>query len=147
MAVTWTDTATRSRAQLTRDLARTNPSAARKQSMAIRKLAKTLDGTATYQRLPNGARFVPVPRYPVVVLYDRDPAEIGTDTFSSPQYHDYPDLQQIAKRMMNESSGSGEYNFKAEGGTTPVKKAVSWTSAGLHGTEWRIVAVETVKPA
>ena len=73
MAVTWTDTATRSRAQLTRDLARTNPSAARKQSMAIRKLAKTLDGTATYQRLPNGARFVPAPRYPVVVLYDRDP--------------------------------------------------------------------------
>lgn len=82
-----------------------------------------------------------------IVLYDRDPAEIGTDTFSSPQYHDYPDLQQIAKRMMNESSGSGEYTFKAEGGTTPVKKAVSWTSAGLHGTEWRIVAVETVKPA
>ena len=82
-----------------------------------------------------------------VVLYDRDPAEIGTNTFSSPEFRDYPELQQVARRMMSEPNGSGEYTFRAQGGTAPVKKTVSWTSVGLHGTEWRVVAVEWVNPA
>lgn len=82
-----------------------------------------------------------------VVLYDRDPAEIGTNTFSSPQFRDYPELQKIASRMVSEPNGSGEYTFKTEGGATPVRKTVSWTSVGLHGTEWRIVVVEAVNPS
>ncbi|HOV66877.1 MAG TPA: cache domain-containing protein [Methanoregulaceae archaeon] len=82
-----------------------------------------------------------------VVLYDRDPAEIGANTFSSPQFAEYPELQQIAGRMIREPNGSGEYTFRAQGSTTPVRKRILWTTVGLHGTEWRVVAVDSVTPA
>lgn len=82
-----------------------------------------------------------------VILYDRDPAEVGTNTFSSPLFRDYPEVGEIAARMAKEPNGTGEYTFPAEGSTTPVRKKVSWTSVGLHGTEWRIVAVDTTSPA
>lgn len=74
MTVIWSDTAKMSRVALTRNLAKKNPLAARNQNAAIRRMAASLDGAATYQELPNGAYYVPVPGYPLVILYDRDPA-------------------------------------------------------------------------
>ncbi len=82
-----------------------------------------------------------------VVLYDRDPAEVGMNAFSAPIFRDYPEVAAIAARMVKESSGSGQYTFQAEGSTTPVRKEVSWISVGLHGTEWRVVAVNAIAPA
>ncbi len=58
-----------------------------------------------------------------------------------------PELLAIAKRMQTEPEGTGTYTFAAEGSATPVLKEVAWTSVGLHGTEWRVVAVNATPPA
>ncbi len=82
-----------------------------------------------------------------LLLYDRDAAEVGKYAFSDPMYADNPELLAAAKRMTVEPEGTGSYTFAAEGSTTPVRKEVEWTSVGLHGTEWRVVAVNATPPA
>lgn len=82
-----------------------------------------------------------------LVLYDRDAAEVGTNTFTDPRYADNPELLAVAKRMVAEPEGTGSYTFAAEGSATPVRKEVAWTSVGLHGTQWRMVAVNGTSPA
>lgn len=82
-----------------------------------------------------------------LVLYDRDAAEIGTYTFSDPIYADNSELLAVAKRMQTEPEGTGSYTFAAEGSSTLVRKEILWTSVGLHGTEWRVVAVSATPPA
>lgn len=74
MAVTWTQQAVDERERLFRELDAKNPQAADKQDDAIAQLAGSLDGTAIYQQLQDGTHVVPVKGYPVVILYDRDPA-------------------------------------------------------------------------
>lgn len=73
MAVFWTSLAGSERARLFTRLADLNPLAALDQDDAIEALASTLDGVATYARLPNGSLWVPVNGYPVVIVYDREP--------------------------------------------------------------------------
>lgn len=74
MAVEWSKQAADERERLFRELDAKNPQAADRQDDAIGTLAGSLDGVASYQRLPDGTHFVPVKGYPVVLLYDRDPA-------------------------------------------------------------------------
>jgi hypothetical protein len=81
------------------------------------------------------------------VLYDRDATEIGTNTFTSGHYAGNRELLAIAERMRTESEGSGSYTLAAEGSSTPVRKEVAWTSVGLHGTEWRVVASTATAPS
>jgi len=80
-------------------------------------------------------------------LYDRDATEVGRYTLSDPMYANNPELLAVAKRMTTEREGTGAYTFAAEGSTVPVRKEVAWTSIGLHGTEWRVVAVNATVPA
>ena len=81
-----------------------------------------------------------------LMLYDRDAAEVGTYTFSDPMFANNSELLAVAERMAVEPEGTGSYTFAAEGSTTPVRKEVAWTSVGLHGTEWRVVAVNATPP-
>lgn len=73
MAVFWTEGASAERARLFSELVEKNPPAAIAQDDAIERLAGSLDGLAKYATLPNGARWVPVGRYPVVIIYDLEP--------------------------------------------------------------------------
>jgi hypothetical protein len=82
-----------------------------------------------------------------VVLYDRDAAEVGKNTFTDPLFAGNSELLAIAERMRTEPEGTGSYTFTAEGSATTVRKEVLWTSVGLHGTEWRVVAVNATPPA
>lgn len=82
-----------------------------------------------------------------IVLYDRDAAEIGTNTFTDAMYSGNAELIAIAGRMRTETEGTGSYTFAAEGSPTPVRKTIAWASAGLHGTEWRMVVVTSTAPA
>ena len=82
-----------------------------------------------------------------LLLYDRDAAEVGKYTFSDPMFADNPELLAVAKRMATEREGTGSYTFAAEGSSIPVRKEVHWTSVGLHGTEWRVVAANATVPA
>lgn len=74
MAVTWSKQAADERERLFRELDAKNPRAADRQDDVIGALAGSLDSVAIYQQLPDGTHVVPVSRYPVVIIYDRDPA-------------------------------------------------------------------------
>lgn len=82
-----------------------------------------------------------------LMLYDRDATEVGTYTFSDPMYAGNRELLAIAERMRTESVGTGFYTFAAEGSAVPVRKEVAWGSVGLHGTEWRVAAVNATAAA
>jgi branched-chain amino acid transport system substrate-binding protein len=82
-----------------------------------------------------------------LMLYDRDAAEVGKYTLSDPMYATNPELLAVAKRMQSEPGGTGSYTFAAEGSSTPVRKEVAWTSVGLYGTDWRVVAVNATLSA
>ncbi|NLA38655.1 MAG: hypothetical protein GX882_04585 [Methanomicrobiales archaeon] len=78
------------------------------------------------------------------VLYDTDTAQIGWMTFEDPLYADSPELQDAARRVVAERYGTAAYRFAADGGEA-VQKAITWTTAGLHGTEWRVAVIQAVE--
>lgn len=78
------------------------------------------------------------------VIYDTDPAQIGKMTFEDPLYADSPDLQDAARRVTDERYGTAAYGFSADGAET-VQKAITWTTAGLHGVEWRVAVIRVVE--
>ncbi len=77
------------------------------------------------------------------VIYDTDPAQIGKMTFEDPLYVDYPDLLDVARRVAGERYGTATYGF-TDGGEA-VQKEITWTTAGLHGVEWRVAVIRAVE--
>jgi len=78
------------------------------------------------------------------VIYDTDPAQIGRMMFEDPLYTDHPDLLDTAQRVVSERYGTATYKFAADGGET-VQKEITWTTTGLHGTEWRVAVIRAVE--
>ena len=77
------------------------------------------------------------------ILYDVHKDEIGRDLFSDPAFKPYEQLLALGKKIADEPTGSGFYEYLKEG-SSMVKKHAYWTSVGLHGTEWRVVMVQVV---
>lgn len=74
------------------------------------------------------------------LIYDRDPSDlVGLNMLTDPAFADYPDLVALVQRIVAEPSGSGTYTFPATNGGPDVVKDAVWATAGLHGTEWRLV--------
>jgi hypothetical protein len=73
------------------------------------------------------------------ILYDPDPTQIGKILFSDPLYEPFPDAVAFARKVAEDRTGSGSYDFFDLGTTKPVKKNAVWTTIALHGTEWRLV--------
>lgn len=70
------------------------------------------------------------------ILYDPDTEEIGRMLFDDPIYKPYPHLLDLGRRIAEERTGSGSYEFPAMGGLEePVRKEANWSTVGLHGTE------------
>jgi hypothetical protein len=78
------------------------------------------------------------------ILYDPDREEIGRMLFEDPVYRPFPQLQSLGVTISKERSGSGSYEFLGKGLNKPVTKTAYWTSVGLYGTEWRVVATHTL---
>ncbi|MDD3856460.1 MAG: hypothetical protein PHP43_00235 [Methanoculleus sp.] len=66
------------------------------------------------------------------VLYDTDPAQVGWMTFADPPY--------AARQVTAERYCTATYGFVADGGEA-VQKEIAWTTAGLHGVEWRAAVI------
>ncbi len=75
------------------------------------------------------------------ILYDPDEAEVGRMLFDDPVYKPYPQLLSLGTLIARERSGTGSYEFLGKGLEKPVMKDAYWTTVGLHGTEWRLVAI------
>jgi polar amino acid transport system substrate-binding protein len=75
-----------------------------------------------------------------LIAYDRDESQIGKYLFEDPLYKPYPSLIDLGKRIVAEKAGHGNYSFQVtEENERVVTKDTYWTTAGLHGTEWRLV--------
>jgi len=72
------------------------------------------------------------------VIYDTHKEEIGTNLFSDPAYAD-PALQEIFTRIVKEPAGSGKYTFHDRNWNRNVTKTAVWDTAGIDGSEWRVV--------
>ncbi|MBI5674850.1 MAG: cache domain-containing protein [Nitrospirae bacterium] len=75
------------------------------------------------------------------ILYDPDEEEVGLMLFDDPLYKPYPQLLALGTLIARERSGTGSYEFLGKGLEKPVMKDAYWTTVGLHGTEWRLVAI------
>ncbi|NPV62155.1 MAG: cache domain-containing protein [Methanotrichaceae archaeon] len=78
-----------------------------------------------------------------LIAYDRDESQIGKYLFEDPLYQSYPSLLELGHRIAAERSGHGYYSFlETEGDEKVVTKESYWTTAGLHGREWRLVVTK-----
>ncbi len=79
-----------------------------------------------------------------LLVYDEDPSQIGKNLFEDPIYKPYPSLLELGHRIAAERSGHGYYSFfdPTEGNKTTVNKECYWTTAGLHGNEWRLIVTK-----
>lgn len=81
-----------------------------------------------------------------LIVYDRDASEIGTDLFEDPLYKPFPSLLTLGEKMVSVRSGHGSYDFHVtEGNTEVVTKDIYWTTAGLHGREWRLAITRIIE--
>ncbi len=81
-----------------------------------------------------------------LIAYDRDASQIGKYLFEDPLYKPYPSLLGLGHRIAAERSGHGYYSFQVtEGNKKVVTKESYWTTAGLHGREWRLVVTKIVQ--
>ncbi len=77
-----------------------------------------------------------------LVIYDTTPEEIGRNLFTDPVYQ-APGLQEAFSRIVAEPSGSLEYSFWDRNWDRNVTKEAIWDTAGISGTEWRVVATRS----
>jgi hypothetical protein len=78
------------------------------------------------------------------LIYDVDPAEVGTNLFSS-YYAAFPQLQALGWRMVNESTGYGTYSYyESQQSQQVVNKECYWTTVGAHSVTWRVVIVHRI---
>jgi polar amino acid transport system substrate-binding protein len=81
-----------------------------------------------------------------LIIYDRDASQIGKNLFEDPLYRPFPSLLALGQGMVAERSGHGSYSFQVtEGNESVVTKEVYWTTAGLHGREWRLAVTRIVQ--
>ena len=83
-----------------------------------------------------------------LIVYDADPEEIGKNMFSDPMFSPFEDLISFSKTVVSSKSGAGSYSFYIDGlkDKRLAEKIAAWDTAGLYGTEWRVVAMEISKP-
>lgn len=73
-----------------------------------------------------------------VVLFDPDPTQVGRNTFMDPMFAAFPQIQSVAWRMVNESTGLDTYTFTIPGQTALVSKTVVWCTSFLMQANWTV---------
>ena len=73
-----------------------------------------------------------------MIVYDINEEEIGKNVFLDPLFQEYTSLLAVARRMVAEPDGRGQYRFLDKDMREEVVKNVVWTTVGLHGTEYRL---------
>ena len=84
-----------------------------------------------------------------LIVYDADPEEIGKNIFSDPMFSAFDDLISFSRTVVSSKSGAGSYSFYIDGlkDKKLAEKIAAWDTAGLYGTDWRVVAIQVNRPA
>ena len=77
-----------------------------------------------------------------LIIYETDHSQIGLNLFSDPLYKDYPELVDLGKKMVKESSGQGTYTFLINGTQNVVRKEAAWRTLNFYGKDWILVAYQ-----
>lgn len=69
-------------------------------------------------------------------VYSSDANQIGNNLLEDPLYKPFPSFLTLVKRMVEERSGYGTYDFQTTAANkTVVTKEVYWTTTGLYGRD------------
>lgn len=79
-----------------------------------------------------------------LILYDPDPVEVGKETFNETFYAEFPGIERVARQVVANHSGYDTYSFYSTGYGRIVEKETFWSTASLHGTEWRVMVIGEV---
>jgi signal transduction histidine kinase len=71
-------------------------------------------------------------------IYDTTPEEVGQNLFTDDAYSDEAS-QELALKIVKNQNGTAEYTFWDKEWANKVDKYAVWDTAGIDGTEWRIV--------
>ncbi|MFA5078949.1 MAG: hypothetical protein WC541_05630 [Dehalococcoidia bacterium] len=77
-----------------------------------------------------------------ITIYDLPKSDTGKNLLTDAEYKPYTDLVALGSRFVSEESGSGTYSFPSHETAQPTKKLAVWASIKLHGTAWRMIAVQ-----
>lgn len=75
------------------------------------------------------------------ILYDPDPQEVGKETFNETLFAEFPEIIDLARLYSVNQTGYDTYSFYSTGSGSIVSKETFWDTAGLHGTEWRVLVI------
>ncbi|MDH7510084.1 MAG: hypothetical protein QHH04_03460 [Methanolinea sp.] len=78
------------------------------------------------------------------ILYDADPAQVGKETFNETMFADFPEILDIARTLPGNRTGYATYSFSGSGSQKVVRKETFWSTASLHGTEWRVFVIREI---
>jgi hypothetical protein len=77
-----------------------------------------------------------------LTIYDSEYADVGLNLLTDPAFKLYPELVDFGRKIAGQKSGVGGYTFINHATSETVKKEAYWETAGLHGTEWRLVSIK-----
>jgi hypothetical protein len=77
-----------------------------------------------------------------MTIFDEPENDTGKNLLTDAEYKPYQELVAIGSRIVAEESGSGTYSYPSHETAKPTKKLALWSSVKLHGTAWRLVAVQ-----
>ena len=77
-----------------------------------------------------------------MTIYDLPKNDTGKNLLTDAEYKPYPDLLALGARFAAEESGSGTYTYPSHTTDEPTKKLAVWESVKLHGTAWRMIALQ-----
>jgi len=77
-----------------------------------------------------------------LTIFDSEGADTGKNLLTDLSFSAYKELVELGAKIAAQESGSGCYTFINHTTGKPVKKQAYWESAGLHGTEWRLVSIQ-----
>lgn len=76
------------------------------------------------------------------VLYAENLGEIGRNVLRGPRRRQGSLLRSAGRKIGMARSGSGVFPSPGQARGEDVQGRWSWVTVGLHGTEWRVIAVE-----
>jgi acetolactate decarboxylase len=76
-----------------------------------------------------------------LLLFNTGGDETGKNLFTDPIYEPSAELIALGRNIVAQEFGSGSYTFPSHETGKQAKKQAAWVSAGLHGTNWRLIAI------
>ena len=77
-----------------------------------------------------------------MTIYDLPQNDTGKNLLKDAEYKEYKELVALGSRFVAEASGTGTYTYPGHQTAELARKLAVWSSVSLHGTAWRLIAVQ-----